>query len=177
VITVGTMSKSCWGGLRIGWIRATARTVRELAALRASVDMAGPVLDQLLAVELLDKWDEVLASRRALLRVRRAALLDALVEHAPGWSVRRPHGGISVWVRLPTPSATRLAARAARAGVLVVPGPAFSVDGTFEHHLRLPFTLAPAEIGGAVERLALLAEAGGGADARGLDEPVAVAAV
>jgi DNA-binding transcriptional MocR family regulator len=174
VITVGTMSKSCWGGLRIGWIRATARTVRELAALRASVDMASPVLDQLLAVELLDKWDDVLASRRALLRPRRAALLDALAAHAPGWNVRRPHGGISVWARLPTPSATRLAARAGREGLLVVPGPAFSVDGTFEHHLRLPFTLAPGEIASAVERLAGLAEAGGGDSVRELDLVAAV---
>jgi DNA-binding transcriptional MocR family regulator len=157
VITIGTMSKSCWGGLRVGWVRATARTIRELAALRATVDMAGPVLDQLLALELLQRWDDVLASRRALLRPRREALMIALAEHAPDWTVRRPHGGISAWARLPEPTATRLAARAARDGLLVVPGPAFSVDGTFEHHLRLPFTLPPAEIATAIERLAALA--------------------
>src|SRR5215218_688251 len=94
VVTIGTMSKSAWGGLRIGWIRATARMVRELAALRANVDMTSPVLDQLVAVELLRGWDAVLASRRALLRPRRDTLLSALAEHAPSWTVRRPHGGI-----------------------------------------------------------------------------------
>src|SRR4051812_40667416 len=46
VITVGSMSKAAWAGLRIGWIRATARVVRELAAVRTAVDMAGPVLEQ-----------------------------------------------------------------------------------------------------------------------------------
>jgi DNA-binding transcriptional MocR family regulator len=161
VITVGTTSKSAWGGLRVGWIRATARTIRELAALRANVDMAGPVLDQLLAVELLNDWDAVLASRRALLKTRRDALLAALAAHAPDWHAPRPHGGLSVWARLPTPDATRLAAAASREGLLVVPGPAFSVDGTFERHLRLPFTLPPEELDAAVSRLAALAPATG----------------
>jgi DNA-binding transcriptional MocR family regulator len=156
VITIGTMSKSAWAGVRVGWIRATARTVRELAALRASIDMASPVLEQLLATELLKSWDAVVASRLTLLRVRRKALYAALAQHAPSWSARRVHGGLSAWVRLPGPHATRLAAAAARAGILVVPGPAFSVDGTFEHHLRLPFTLAPEDLDDAVARLAAL---------------------
>jgi DNA-binding transcriptional MocR family regulator len=159
VITIGTMSKSAWGGVRVGWIRATARTVRELAALRATVDMASPVLDQLLAVELLEDWDAVVASRRTLLKSRRNALATALAQHAPSWHVPRVHGGLSFWVRLPGPDATRLAAAAARKGLLVVPGPAFSVDGTFERHLRLPFTLPPADLDAAVARLAALAPA------------------
>ena len=175
ILTIGTMSKSAWGGLRVGWIRATARTVRELAALRASVDMSGPVLDQLLAVEMMANWDDVLTSRRALLRPRRDALFAALARHAPAWTARRPHGGISAWARLPTPDATRLAARAARAGLLVSPGPAFSVDGTFEHHLRLPFTLPPADLDAAVARLAALAgEAAGDATPLADATPVAV---
>jgi DNA-binding transcriptional MocR family regulator len=157
VITVGTMSKAAWGGLRLGWVRATARTVRELAAVRASVDMAPPVLEQLVATELLADWDAVLASRRALLRTRRDALLAALAEHAPDWEVRRPLGGISAWVRLPTPDATRLATAAAAVGIALSPGPAFSVDGTFEHHVRLPFTLPSDTLRDTIARLATLA--------------------
>ena len=177
VVTIGTMSKAAWGGLRIGWIRATARMVRELAALRANVDMASPVLDQLVAVELLRDWDAVLASRRALLRPRRDALFSALAEHAPGWTVRRPHGGISTWARLPTPDATRLAAAAAREGIAITPGPAFSVDGTFEHHIRLPFTLPPDDLRAAIERLAQLAADLGRADAPATPEPSLTTAV
>jgi DNA-binding transcriptional MocR family regulator len=154
VATIGTMSKSAWGGLRIGWIRATPRLVRELAAVRASVDMASPLLEQLLALELLGRWDEVLAARHALLRPRRDALLDGLAAHAPAWEVRRPHGGLTTWVRLPSPTATALAAAASRAGVRITPGPSFSVDGTFEHHVRLPFALAPEALQAAVRTLA-----------------------
>jgi DNA-binding transcriptional MocR family regulator len=156
VITIGTMSKAAWGGLRVGWIRATARLVRELAARRADVDLASPVLEQLVALELLTDWDAVLASRRALLRERRDALLDAVTTHAPDWQVRRPRGGISAWVRLPEPVATRLAAAASRERIEVTPGPSFSVDGTFEHHLRLPYTLPPDDIAAAVRALSSL---------------------
>jgi DNA-binding transcriptional MocR family regulator len=157
VVTIGSMSKSAWGGLRIGWIRAAPRLVRELAAARAHIDMAGPVLDQLLAVELLARWDDVLASRRALLRPRRDALLAALGARAPGWTCRRPRGGLSAWVRLPAPVATRLSAAAAHADVHITPGPSFSVDGTFEHHIRLPFTLPPDDLTRAVATLAEIA--------------------
>jgi DNA-binding transcriptional MocR family regulator len=157
VITIGTTSKATWAGLRVGWLRAAPRLVAELAARRADVDMASPILEQLLAVELLERWDEVLASRRALLRERRAALLQALAGHAPGWQVRRPAGGLSTWVRLPAPIATRLAAVAAGEGIRVTPGPSFSIDGTFEQHVRLPFTLAPEDLEEAVARLAAIA--------------------
>jgi DNA-binding transcriptional MocR family regulator len=157
VIAIGTMSKAAWAGLRVGWLRAAPQLVGELAARRADVDMASPILEQLLAVELFERWDEVLASRRELLRERRDALLRALATHAPDWQTRRPAGGLSAWVRLGAPNATRLAAIAASQGVRVTPGPSFSVDGTFEQHLRLPFTLAPEDLEEAVARLAAIA--------------------
>jgi DNA-binding transcriptional MocR family regulator len=172
VVTVGSMSKAAWGGLRIGWVRAAPRMIRELAAVRGDVDMSSPVLEQLVGLELLARWDEVVASRRALLEPRRAALLAALAEHAPAWSAPRPHGGLSVWARLPAPVATRLAVAAAREGLMITPGPSFSVDGTFERHLRLPYTAAPEVLDRAVAALAQLA-AGLGAAAEPEEEPAA----
>jgi bifunctional pyridoxal-dependent enzyme with beta-cystathionase and maltose regulon repressor activities len=38
--------------------------------------------------------------------------------------------------------------------VLVTPGPSFAVDGTFEHHVRMPFTLPPEVLERAVDTLA-----------------------
>ncbi len=154
VVTIGSMSKSAWGGLRIGWVRAAPRLVRELAAARADHDIASPVLEQLIALELLARWDETLATRRALLEPRRDALLSAL---PAGWQARRPSGGLSAWVRLPAPVATRLAAAAARERILITPGPSFSVDGTFERHIRLPFCAPPEELLNAVGTLQELA--------------------
>ncbi|HET8952669.1 MAG TPA: PLP-dependent aminotransferase family protein, partial [Solirubrobacteraceae bacterium] len=176
VITLGSMSKAAWGGLRLGWIRANPRLVRELAAVRADVDMASPVLEQLLALELLGRWSEVVDSRIALLRERRDVLLEALAEYAPAWSVHRPNGGLSAWVRLPSPVATRLATAASREGLIVTPGPAFSVDGTFERHLRLPYTAGPDVLRDAVKTLAALAPRLG-AEVETDIEPAAAAAV
>jgi DNA-binding transcriptional MocR family regulator len=157
VIAIGTMSKAAWAGLRVGWLRAAPRLVAELAARRADIDLASPILEQLVAVELLGRWEEVLDSRRALLGERRDALLRAIATHAPGWSARRPAGGLSTWVRLPEPIATRLSALAAAEGIRVTPGPSCSIDGTFEQNVRLPFTLAPDELERAVATLAAVA--------------------
>ncbi|WP_436843841.1 PLP-dependent aminotransferase family protein, partial [Streptomyces hundungensis] len=49
IVTVGSLSKTHWGGLRIGWVRAGSRLVHELAALRIHVDLAPSLVDQVLA--------------------------------------------------------------------------------------------------------------------------------
>src|SRR3712207_1380039 len=65
VVSIGGMSKAYWGGLRIGWVRASAPLVQRLAALRVGVDMASPVLEQLVAVHLLADAESIVAARRA----------------------------------------------------------------------------------------------------------------
>ena len=57
MITIGSAAKVLWGGLRIGWIRTAAPTIRRLAALRAATDLGGPVLEQLIAARLIDDLD------------------------------------------------------------------------------------------------------------------------
>ena len=54
-------------------------------------------------------------------------------------------------------SSTSLVGPAARAGVRIVPGPRFGIDGTLERFLRLPFVLPPATLREAVSRLATAA--------------------
>ena len=85
VLTVGSMSKSFWGGLRIGWIRAERTTMATIAALRPSIDMGTPILEQFAAASLLAQRDELLPERREILRARRAFLLALLDAHLPDW--------------------------------------------------------------------------------------------
>jgi DNA-binding transcriptional MocR family regulator len=158
VITVGGMTKPYWGGLRVGWIRAAAPVIARLAALRIAVDMAGPVLDQLVAVNLLRRGDAVIAKRRVELVQQRGALLAALADRLPGWRVRVPGGGVGLWVELDAPVSTALAHAALEHGVRVAPGPRFGIEGTLERFLRLPFTLPAAELTQAVVGLAAAAE-------------------
>ncbi len=153
VITVGSMSKAFWGGLRLGWIRCAPPLARRVAQARAAVDLATPVLEQLIAERLLRSSGPILDERRRLLAERRDALAAALREDLPAWRFRMPRGGLCLWAELEGPEAEALAEEAEREGVHVVPGPTFSLDGTLDRHLRLPFTLPPERLREAVARL------------------------
>ncbi|MBB3872689.1 PLP-dependent aminotransferase family protein [Brevundimonas mediterranea] len=154
VVRLGSMSKSVWGGLRIGWIRADRAVIQRLAQSRASFDLGVPILEQLAAVKLLTDGGAALAARRPLLRARRDHLRAQLAQHLPDWSCPRPAGGLSLWVRLPAPISSALTAQAETEGLRLAAGPRFGIDGAFEQRLRLPYTLPESELQQAVERLA-----------------------
>ncbi|MCY0938614.1 PLP-dependent aminotransferase family protein [Streptomyces sp. H34-S4] len=155
VVTIGSLSKTHWGGLRVGWIRATAKMITELTALRVAADMTGSVLDQLVALPLLEGLDRSLPARLEQLRGQRAALVASLERHTPEWSWTLPPGGLSLWVDLGEPVSSALADRAVAAGVNIGRGARFGVDpGTFEHRLRIPYTLEAEQLDEGVRRLA-----------------------
>lgn len=155
VITIGSMSKTHWGGLRIGWLRAPARLVTELAGQRVATDMGGSVVDQLLALTLLAQAEDLLPARLEQLRRQRAALAAALVEHIPQWTWRLPPGGLSLWVDLGEPVASALAERALEHGVRIEGGAYFATDpGIFEQRLRIPYTTPADTLREAVRRMA-----------------------
>jgi DNA-binding transcriptional MocR family regulator len=144
VIQIGSASKVLWSGLRVGWIRASASLVRELERHPLQAQVSPPPLEQLIAEELLGEGlAAVLADRRARLREQRDHLVGLLA--GTGWSHCVPPGGLSLWVHLGGgTNAVELAARAARRGLAVTPGPRFSPDrATLTHCLRLPFTATP----------------------------------
>ena len=155
VLAVGSLSKPVWGGLRTGWLRGEPQLVRRLALARAGQDVGSPILDQLMAIEVLRRLDTLVPARREWLRERRDALLAAVARERPDWRVSRPSGGMALWVELPSrTTASALAARGVAHGVRVAPGPRFGVDGGFERRLRLPFTQPPERLAEAVRRLA-----------------------
>ncbi|WP_371637234.1 PLP-dependent aminotransferase family protein [Streptomyces zaomyceticus] len=155
IVSVGSLSKSCWGGLRVGWVRAASRVVTELARVRITADLSGSVLDQLVAVALMERLDVILPKRVEELRLRRDALTSALARHLPEWRWTVPPGGMCLWIDLGRPGSSALAARALRHGVRVEGGARFGVDpGTHEHRLRIPYTLPEDAYEPAAERLA-----------------------
>ncbi|MGN6333033.1 MAG: PLP-dependent aminotransferase family protein [Motilibacteraceae bacterium] len=139
VVTLGSTSKTFWGGVRIGWVRADEEVLRRVREVRTGLDLGSPVLEQLVAAQLLERTDEVLAERLPLLRAQRDALVAALA--VLPWRVRVPPGGLSVWVDLGARRSSELAVAAPAHGLRLASGPRFGVDGGHEHRLRLPFTL------------------------------------
>ena len=158
VLSIGSVSKSIWGGLRVGWIRAAPPLVQRLAAARALGDMSGPVLDQLVVANMLADVEPALTVQRSRLATGAAALQAALAAELPDWRPTRPTGGTFAWVRLPGPFATDLALLAPSVGLRVAPGPRFGPDGTMESYLRLPFTTGVDRLITAVGRLAAISD-------------------
>ena len=128
--------------------------IGRLAMARATTDMASPVLEQIIATHVLQEMDAIMEERRALVRVRRAALGDALRASLPEWRFSMPTGGLFIWAELPGAISTSLAVRAAEHGVQITPGPRFGEAGLLERYVRLPFALAPEQLERAVAILA-----------------------
>lgn len=154
IITIGSASKSFWGGLRVGWIRTSQALITKLLGIRSTVDLGTPVMDQLATVQLFENADAILPRRRAQLRTQRAALLTAMAEELPDWHVGAGAGGMSIWTQLPAPVSTALAATAPNHGVLLAAGPRFGVQGAFERFLRIPYTHSEADLRRAVSAIA-----------------------
>lgn len=155
VVAIGSMSKSHWGGLRVGWLRGPAELVTRLGLARRSADLGTAVLDQLVAADLLRLGEAPVRERQDQLRSRRDLLAGLLAARLPDWRWTVPRGGQSIWADLGAPVSSALSALALAHGVRVAPGPAFSVDGALEDRIRVPFTSEPEDLHRAVDGLAL----------------------
>lgn len=152
VLTLGSLSKSVWGGLRIGWIRGPAPVITRLARLRAVSDLGGNVPAQLAAAELVARLDSLdLATE---LKCRHDQLRSQLTSALPSWEVTPVRGGQTLWVRLPDGDGNSFAQTAMRHGIAVLPGAGLDVTGQSDAYLRLHFRARPEELTEAVRRLA-----------------------
>ncbi len=177
-VYVSTLSKIVSPGLRIGyavlpdWLRDAVVRVKQALDLHTG-SLAQEVADRYLRSGRLAQR---LPSLRAVYRVRRDALCDALVARF-GATLRfgRPEGGMFVWARLADATdASALLTVARDEGVIFVPGAAFYDEAPDVSSLRLSFaTLAPEQIAEAVERLARAHRRLCGADPAGAGVPEA----
>lgn len=152
-ILIGSLSKIAWGGMRIGWIRATREQVERIIAIRPSFDLGAPMLEQCIAVELLDDIESLLSHTRERLRVGRDAVARG-VAALDGAVMPDVRGGLSAWVDLGSPISTSLSLTAREHGLLLPPGPRFSASGVLDRFARIPITWDAPVIDAAMERLA-----------------------
>ena len=159
VLTIGSLSKLVWAGLRIGWVRAEAPVIARLARFKVLSDLGSSLPGQILGARLLRRAAAIREARRHEARERRRALEQALAAALPDWTWRRPAGGLCLWVRLPRGNAEELARHALRHGVAIVSGPTCSPRDAWQSYLRLPFSLEQEEMREGIARLARAWEA------------------
>lgn len=153
VISIGSLSKLFWAGLRVGWIRGTAPLIERLIRLKVVSDLGSSLISQMIAIRLISVIEQVQRLRKDELTERRDVILEVLSRRAPSWRWKRPEGGLFIWAQFPKGDARVLAQEALHAGVKVTPGTTLSVDGAHTTCLRLPFLLPPARLQLGMERL------------------------
>jgi len=140
-VMLGSVGKTLWGGLRVGWVRADAAFIRTLTRARFASDLGTPAFEQLVVAGILPDFDAVLAERVEWLRAGRDHLVAELARRFPEWRVPTPAGGLTAWVGLGRPASSQLVLAARSAGLVITPGPRFAADGAFERFIRIPFSL------------------------------------
>lgn len=153
-ITLGSLSKAYWGGLRIGWARVPQPRVMAMLQARMRIDLGASAFDQLVAADLVRNGASLLDARRTRARQARDHLIAELSRSIPDVRTTRPGGGLNLWVTFPEPVTTRLVSCAAQHGLMLTPGTRFFVSKGGERNLRLPYTLTPDVLTDAVGRLA-----------------------
>jgi DNA-binding transcriptional MocR family regulator len=154
VISVGSLSKIVWAGLRVGWVRAPEPVIARLARLLAVHDLGGNVPGQLAAADLLPRLEPLSQRRAAELKTRHDHLRAQLARHLPGWHAPPVPGGQTLWVRLPRGDAASFAQAALRHRVAVLPGSGLDASGQSGEYLRLHFLAPPGDLTEATRRLA-----------------------
>ncbi|TQJ37620.1 MocR-like transcription factor YczR [Streptomyces sp. SLBN-115] len=173
-ISIGSVSKSVWGGLRTGWIRALPSLLERVEKARPTTDLGTPVVEQLATAVLLNEHQTQRPDTLQQLRSQRDVLRQALTEHLPDVHVLQPAGGVTLWATFPEPVSSRLAAIAPDHGVTIAAGPRFGIGGAFERNIRLPYTLPPSQLVRAIRRLAQAEQAlARGATGRHTPAPIA----
>ena len=143
VLSLGSFSKICAPGLRLGWIQGAPALLDHL--LQSGVVHSGGGLNPFasgVVRSLLDLGlaDAGLDALRGVYAERSAVLCRALRDALPMATFVEPRGGYFVWVQLPsTISAPRLLPTALAEGVSYRAGALFSSVNGFAHSLRLSF--------------------------------------
>lgn len=143
VLSLGSFSKICAPGLRLGWIQGAPTLLATLmdSGLVQSGGGLNPfmsgVMNSLIELGLADQGLDRL---RAVYAERSRVLCQALREEIPTAAFAEPTGGYFVWVQLPAGvTAAELQPIAAREGVTMHAGTRFASREVFADRVRLSF--------------------------------------
>ena len=131
VLYVGSLSKTIFPGLRLGYLVGPPALIREARALRRLMLRHPPTNAQRTAALFLQlgHHDAMILRLRRVYGERWKVIGEAIERHLPGVARMPSHGGSSVWLRGPEGlDADALALRALEKGVVIEAGSAFFAD-------------------------------------------------
>ena len=151
VLSLGSFSKICAPGLRLGWIQGAPdmlHTITQSGVVQSGGGLGSFVSGVMRSCIDLGLADAVLDGLRPVYAERSAVLCRALRERLPAVTFVEPAGGYFVWAQLPAGpvgghsagrSASEFLPVARAGGVSFHPGARFSSGGGFAQHIRLSF--------------------------------------
>jgi len=149
VLYLSSLSKLLSPGLRLGYIVGPAVVIERLRVIRRLMIRQAPGNNQVAAALFIQQghYDRLLHRTREVLSQRASALVEALRRHLPEAVFAIPHGGSSLWLRLPgKPELAAVRAAALARGVLYDPGEPFFQEETMPAPwIRLGFSSIPLE--------------------------------
>ena len=160
VIHCSSFSKTLAPTYRVGWTLA-GRYYEKIrrAKLMTTLSTALPV--QMALADYLNRgsYDKHLRQLRQLLEDQQRQMAASIAEHFPtGTKVSRPQGGYFLWVEFPSGvDALSLYKLALERDILIAPGPIFSVNGDYQHCIRLNYGQPMGRVAEAVKVIGELA--------------------
>lgn len=149
VIYVGSLSKSLFPGLRLGFMVAPRRLIEEARALRRLMLRHPPTVNQRQTALFLSlgHHDALIHRLHREFRKRWEVMDRALQHYLPASATRPSFGGTSFWVRGPdNTDAAELAVAARNEGVLIEPGRVhFLGEERPKNYFRLAFSSIASE--------------------------------
>ena len=143
VLSVGSFSKICAPGLRVGWIQSSAAHLNTLitAGLLESGGGLNPFTSGIMhSLIELGLQNACVDNLRTVYGERSATLSQAIRTYLPGCSFTEPRGGFFIWVQLPQGrTAAEVHDSALKQGVSFQPGTRFGASAGLSECMRLSF--------------------------------------
>ncbi|TGM90285.1 PLP-dependent aminotransferase family protein [Leptospira licerasiae] len=148
-ISIGTFSKTLAPALRVGWIKAPKRILKDLIVQKQSMDLHSPTLNQELVYGFVSssKYEEHLSLIRSVYRKKAIHTFSCLKNNfGDSIPLQISKGGLFYWLEFPQEIDTDLLfQKCLEKGLATVPGSSFFVGKPERNHLRWNFSNASEE--------------------------------
>lgn len=145
VVYAGSFSKVVAPGIRVGFALAPKEVIAKLTVAKQTQDVHTPLMSQLVVYKWLTEYDfeSHINKIREIYKRKLNLLCDCVDSELSDFlTYNRPEGGLFVWAKLNDGiDMLNFCRKASAAGVSVVPGNAFMVDGDKEcSYIRMNFS-------------------------------------